>query len=243
MTLYLVSPSPPTGNNRRIELTGNDLWFIARIDNVFVYPSDLNVDRFREALGRALSLWPLISGRFLLLDGDHYVIEMSDNPIPISLTDNTELTKWSLDSNVVIETTQNPLLPFLDEVQNEKLLRGFPPEPLFRLKLTRIVQSGEWIMGASWAHMLGDTAACLGFLNTISRLYQQMEPLKPLPVFERRLWREDEADQSLLPIMKPLRDGGTIEKMMENFMADQVTHRQVNMCFSAEQLAKLRTLA
>jgi hypothetical protein len=56
---WLVHPSSPTGNNRRIELAGMDLLIIARIDNVFVYPSDIDIKRFKDALGRALSLYGL----------------------------------------------------------------------------------------------------------------------------------------------------------------------------------------
>lgn len=240
---WLVPPSSPTGKNRHIELAGIDLLIIARIDNVFVYPSDVDIERLKDALGRALSLWPLVAGRFLLLDDDHYVIEMSDNAIPVTLIENTDLSKWSINSNIVVEIIQNPLEPFIDYTQVEKMVRGSLDEPLFRLKLTRLVQSGEWIMGTSWAHVLGDATACLNFLNTLSRFYQQMEPLEPLPVFERRLWREDEADRSLLPIMKPLYDAGPPGQALKNFMACQLTHHQLNLCFSGKQLTKLRTLA
>ncbi|CAF0948094.1 unnamed protein product [Didymodactylos carnosus] len=243
MTNWLVPPSLPTGNSRRIELAGIDLWIVSHINNVFVYPSELNIDRLMDALGRALSLWPFIAGRFLLFDGDRYIIEMSDNAIPVFLTENTDLVKWPLDSNVLVELTQTPLQPFLDEVEVTKLLGDSNDEPLFRLKLTHLVQSGEWVLGTSWAHVLGDGTACLNFLSTISRLYQQMEPLEPLPVFERRLWREDEDDQSLVPMMKQLSDARSSGEIAKNYMVDQATHDQLNMCFSSEQLAKLRTLA
>lgn len=240
---WLVRPSSPTGNNRHIELAGMDLLIIARIDNVFVYPSDIDVERLKDALDRALSLWPLVAGRFLLLDNDHYVIEMSDNAIPVTLIENTDLSKWSINLNIVVEIIQNPLDPFSDYVQVEKMVRGSLDEPLFRLKLTRLVQSGECVMGASWAHVLGDATACLNFLNTVSRFYQHMEPLVPLPVFERRLWREDEADRSLLTIMKSLSDAGPTGQALKNFMTAQLTHDQINLCFSGEQLTKLRALA
>jgi hypothetical protein len=107
MTYWLVPPSPPTGKSHRIELAGIDLWVIARIDNLFVYPSELNVDRLRDALGRTLSLWPLVAGRFLLLEDNHYVIEMSDNAIPIIYAENTELPKWPVNSNVVVKPNEN----------------------------------------------------------------------------------------------------------------------------------------
>jgi hypothetical protein len=239
MTSWLVFPSPPRGNNDCIELAGTDLWITGSINNVFVYRSALNVDKFTEKLSLTLSLWPLIAGRFFVLEGEHYIIEMSDNAVPVSLIENTDLTKWPLDSNVVIDKNSNQLQPFLDEVQTTKLIGGSRDEPLFRLKLTHLVQSGEWIMGASWSHMLGDADAFLHFLNTISRLYQQMELLEPMPVFKRRLWFKEEADEHLLPDIKQFLDG---EQMETNSTNDQVTYDQLNICFSGQQLKKLRTL-
>ncbi|CAF4714444.1 unnamed protein product, partial [Rotaria sp. Silwood2] len=97
--------------------------------------------------------------------------------------------------------------------------------------------------GISWYHPLGDAASCLHFSNTLSRFYQQMEPTKPLPIFERRLWREDEADESMLPSMKQLRDAKPVEEVMKIFLADQPNYDQVNLHFSGEQLATLRKLA
>ncbi|CAF3949683.1 unnamed protein product, partial [Adineta steineri] len=116
-------------------------------------------------------------------------------------------------------------------------------EPLVRLKLTHIVQSGEWVLGVSWSHILGDAAANLHFLNTLSCYYQQIEPLGPSPIFERRLWREDEADESFLSLMKQMRDAKPMAEIMKTFMGDQQTYDPVNLQFSGEQLARLRTLA
>ncbi|CAF1471306.1 unnamed protein product [Rotaria sp. Silwood1] len=239
MTSWLVLPSPPTGNNRQVELAGTDLWITGRINNVFVYPSALDIDKFKEALSRTLSLWPFIAGRFFVLDDEHYITEMSDNGLPVSLIENTDLTRWSLDLNVVIDKNSNQLQPFLDEIQTTKLIGGSRDEPLFRLKLTHRVQSGEWIMGASWSHMLGDADAFLHFLNTISCLYQQMKPPEPMPVFERCLWLNDKVDETLLPDIKQFFDGEQIET---NGINDQVTYDQLNICFTGQQLIKLRTL-
>jgi NRPS condensation-like uncharacterized protein len=199
---FLVYPSPPTGNNRHIELAGLDLWRMARIDNVFVYPSEINIDRFKDALSRTLSLWPVIAGRSCLNDNKYYFIEMSDNATPVTLINNDDLVKWPFDSNVILDFYKDSLSTYIDEVQVTKLFDNSQNEPLVRIKLTHIVQSNEWVLGISWAHELGDAASCLNFSNTLSRLYQQMEPLKPLPIFERRLWKSDEIDPSFLPIMK-----------------------------------------
>ncbi|CAF4255232.1 unnamed protein product, partial [Adineta steineri] len=195
---FLVYPSSPTGNNRRLELAGLDVWRMARIDNVFVYPSRINIDRFKEALSRTLSLWSFITGRSRLDTDEQYFIEMSNNPIPVTLFTNYEFVKWPFDSN---------------------------------------------ILGISWAHELGDAASCLNFSYTLSRLYQHMEPLEPLPIFERRLWKHDEIDPSLLSTMKHFRDAKPLEEMWKKFMIDQEAYDQVNLSFSGEQLVKLRTLA
>ncbi|UJR11437.1 hypothetical protein I4U23_015617 [Adineta vaga] len=243
MTSWLVSPSLATGQNRRIELPGIDLWIIARVDKVFVYPSELNIDRFKDALARTLSIWPLIAGRFLLLDGDQYVIEMSDNPIPVTYADTNKLSAWPNDLYIVSELHQNPLEPYIDEVQVAKLISGSLDEPLFRLKLTCLMQSGEWILGVSWAHILGDAGALFHYLGTISRIYQQLEPLEPMPIFERRLWLEDEVDSSFLPLMKHLTHAGPLGEMFQLFGSWKDTHDHVNIRFSGDQLAKLRELA
>ncbi len=203
----------------------------------------MDIDQFKDALSQTLSTWPLVAGRFLLLDDGHYLIEMSDNPIPVTYTENTELAVWPNNLNIVSELHRNPLVPFIDEVQVVKLIPGSQDEPLVRLKLTHIVRSGEWVLGASWAHVLGDAAAMLNFLNTISRFYQHLESLEPLPVFERRLWLEDEADQSFLPIMKHLTHVGPFLEMFELFSSWEDTHEQLSIRFSGEQLARLRELA
>ena len=243
MTFWLVSPSLPTGNHRRIDLAGIDLWIGISINRVFVYPSTFDIDQFKDALSHTLSVWPLVAGRFLLLDSGHYLIEMSANPIPVTYVENTELATWPTNLNIISDQHEDPLAPFIDEIRNAQLVYGSQEEPLFRLKLTRFKQSGEWVLGLSWAHILGDGGASVNFLNTISRFYQNLEPLKILPVFERRLWRADEADQSLLPMMKYLSHAGPSEEKFKLNNGWQDMYQQLNLHFSGKQLAKLRELA
>lgn len=243
MTTSLVHPLSLAGQNRRIELTGLDLSIVPRIDNIFVYPAELDVDRFKDALSRTLSIWPLVVGRFISMEDGHYFIEMSDNGIPFTYTENNELEKWPHDNNVVIDIIKHSLEPFIDAAQTIKLLQGPNDEPLSRLKLTRIVKSNEWVLGTSWAHVLGDAASNLNFLNTISRLYQQLEPLEPLPIFERRLWREEEADLSLSPLLIELINAKPLTEMFQLFLQREETYEQLNLHFSGKQLSRLRELA
>jgi hypothetical protein len=127
----------------------------------------LDIDQFKEALGCALARYPLVAGH-LLHNNDHYFIEMADHSILVSFTDNLDLSKCPFNTNVVIDKDQTSLEPYLSRVQTEKLLDSSQYEPLLHVKLTRIAQSGEMIMGISWAHVVGDAASCLHFLNTIS---------------------------------------------------------------------------
>lgn len=111
---------------------------------------------------------------------------MSDQDIPFSVVNNAELLRWPLGLNVVLNSAEGRLQMFLDEVSTANLYGGSPDEPLFRLRMTHLMQSGEWVMATSWAHVLGDAFACLKFLNTLSHLYQRLEPEEPLAIFERR---------------------------------------------------------
>lgn len=101
MECWFILPSSPTGNNRRIELNGIDIRSGIGIDNVFVYSFDVNIDRLKEALSYTLSVWPIVSGRFRFVDNVSFVIEMSDNGIPMTFIRNTQLNQWTCDSNVV----------------------------------------------------------------------------------------------------------------------------------------------
>ncbi|CAF3933392.1 unnamed protein product [Rotaria sp. Silwood1] len=242
MRSWLIYPSSQTENSRRIELAGIDLRIAPCINNIFVYPSDLNINQLNDALSRTLSLWPLVAGRCVSVDNEHYFIEMSNSTIPVTLINNIELNKWPLDSKVVRDSGESQLVTYLDEVPSVKMIFNYPNEPLFRLKVTHIVQSGEWVMGTSWSHVLGDAYTCANFLHTLSRFYQHLEPLKPLPIFERRLWCKDEVDQSLLPAMKHLTDSIPTEKWLKANSTEEVTHDQLNLHFSGEQLTSLRRL-
>jgi hypothetical protein len=241
---YLVSSSTPTGNNVRIELAGMDLWITARIDNVFVYPSEIKVDQLKEALSRTLSLWPFVSGRTVLENDEDYIIEMCDNPIPILFVINNDLKECPLDSHVVVEADNKVFFTFIDQIQVENCFNNcLSDEPLVRLKLTHIVESDQWILGISWYHPLGDADACLHFCNTLSRFYQQMEPIHPLPIFQRRLWRENQVNQSILPIPTQFENSQSIEEVVKISTDHQSNYDPIHLHFSGEQLATLRMLA
>lgn len=243
-----MPPSTPTGNNRRIELAGLDLLLSMNISNVFVYPGEIKIEHLKQALSQTLSLWPLVAGRTRLVDDEHYFIEMCDNSIPIKFVINNELKEWPLDSNVIVEIDNKEFPTFIDEVDGKKCFKNSfnnddDDEPLVRLKLTHITQSDEWVLGISWYHPLGDAASCFHFSNTLSRFYQQMEPIKPLPIFERHLWKEEDTHQLVLPLPKQYLYSQSMEEVMKTYLSLQPSYDPVHLYFSGDQLTKLRTLA
>ena len=203
------------------------------IDNVFVYPS-LDVDRLRDALRRTLSRWPILTGR-VLVDDDQYFIEFSDNSIPFTDVENNQLERWP-DLPVLIDD-MTILPPFIDSVQCKPQI-----EPLLRLKVTRLLRSGEYVLGTSFNHMVGDANSNLHFLNDLSLIYQQHEPLPPSPIFERHLLNKEDPEFVLLPIMKIFQNAVKNEIVSARVIKEQTETDPINMSFSSEQLAKLRTL-
>jgi len=243
-TVFTVSPSPATGNNRRIELAGMDLLLAVHINNVFVYPDEIKIDRFQDALSRTLSLWPLVAGRTVLENGDRYFIEMCDNSIPIAVVENNDLNEWPFNSDAVVELGNKVFLTLIDFVDAKKLFKNSSEdEPLVRFKLTHIVQSNEWALGVSWYHPLGDAEPCLRFCNTLSRFYQQLEPLPPMPIFERRIWQADDVKPSILPIPWQFQDAQPLDLSGATVMRQQADYTPVKIRFTGEQLATLRKLA
>jgi hypothetical protein len=232
MTIYIDAYSP-TGNNRRITLLGTDLIF-GGIDNVFVYPS-LDVDRLQDALSRTLSFWPILTGR-ILVDDDQYFVEFSDNSIPFTIVENDQLERWP-DLPVLVDD-MTMLQPFIDSIQYKPQI-----EPLLRFKVTHLLQSGEYILGTSFSHTIGDADSNMHFLNDLSRIYQHQEPLLPLPTFERCLLNEEDPEFALLPVMKLSRNAAKREVILARLGKEQTETDAINLSFSSEQLAQLRIRA
>ncbi len=177
MTSY-IDASSPSGNGRRIILYGTDLIF-GNIENVFVYPT-LDVNRFRDALCQTLSYWPILIGHLLIDDNDQYIIECSDNSIPLTYIENNQLECWP-DLPVVVDD-MTILQPFIDSVQHKP-----ERESLLRFKITRLLLSGEYVLGTSFYHRTGDADTNIRFLNDLSRIYQHLKPVLPRPIFERQI--------------------------------------------------------
>ena len=229
MTTYIDAASP-SGNGRRITLLGTDLIF-GGIDNVFVYPT-LDIHRLQDALRQTLSSWPILTGRIIVENDDQYSIEFSDNSIPFTYTENDQLQCWP-DLPVIVDDT-TIIQPFIDSVQYKPEV-----EPLVRFKVTRLIQSDEYVLGTSVLHIVGDAHSCIHFLNDLSRIYQHLEPLLPRPIFERELFPKQDPDYSLTPIVNLIQHVRTKEAVLARIVKEQTETDPINMSFSSTQLAQL----
>ncbi|CAF3080957.1 unnamed protein product [Rotaria sp. Silwood2] len=239
MMSSLVYPDCPTGNGRQITLAGVDM-VLGAIDNVFVYPF-LDINQLKHAISRTISRWPIVAGRLHITDNEHYLIELSDNPIPFTYIENEELERWPILPVVVDD--QTILQPFVDSVPSEPT----QDDPLVRFKVTCLIRSSEYVLGVSFYHMIGDADSNIHFLNDLSCLYQNLEPLSPGPIFERHLWIKKDAnltvDCCLMPLLKQLQDARKRDIVISDVLQESATTDPFHMSFSSKQLTKLRSLA
>ena len=233
MTSY-IKASSPTGNGRQIKLIGTDLIF-GGIDNVFIYPS-LDIDRFKQALSQTLSSWPILTGRVFVDDNEQYSIQFSDNSIPFTYIENDELEQWP-DLPVVVDDA-TILQPFIDSVQYKPEI-----EPLLRFKVTRLLRSGEYILGSSFCHMVGDADSNIHFLNDLSQMYQHLEPLRSPPIFERYSLQKEDPEFSSSRVLKLYQNTNTREVVIARIIQEQKETEPLSISFSSEQLNQLHVLA
>ena len=236
---FLISPAPPTGQGRRIQLVTFDLQPSWPINRVFVYPS-LDVDRLKRALEQALSLWPIVCGHIELDDtsSSHYSLVFSDNAVPFTVVENTQINRWPTDLPVVVSDSSQ-LRPYLDPVVDE--LRNCAP--LLRFKVTRLTCSNEFVLGVSFSHVIGDAVSFALFLDDLSRVYQHLEPRSPRPVFDRCLWPNEQPDLDLIVRMKNYRDGAPLETLIDAYRKEHESSDPCTMIFSSKDLAILRARA
>ena len=83
-------------------------------------------------------LCPLVAGRIRIEDGEHYMIKMYNNGIPVTSIDNTDLNKSSLGSKVIVEFNENPFQLFFTVIQVANIFVDSQGKLLVRIKLTHL---------------------------------------------------------------------------------------------------------
>jgi hypothetical protein len=70
-----------------------------------------------------------------------------------------------------------------------------PTAPLLHVAVTSFVQTGEWSISTSSAHIVGDGGSVYGFLHTLNRAYLGLEPDPTAKVvYDRPAWPGSDGD-------------------------------------------------
>lgn len=137
---------------------------------IFVLPA-LDLDRFLQAMSRALSAFPFIAGGLRQTETEFY-IDLINNAIPVRVVidDNPDPTPRLLPNDPVIQPT------FADLIDNVNL---DPPyqinDPLIVFKLTYRTQTKQVVMCMFMNHFPTDGPGLIRFMNVCSQMYVNPE--------------------------------------------------------------------
>ncbi|KAF5386593.1 hypothetical protein D9615_001725 [Tricholomella constricta] len=161
-----------------VRLPGYDLW-MTFVRNVHVIPLILNVSMFRDALSNTVKIYPHVAGRLRNLPDGQWEIDLVGAAIPLYVesTSHIHLQHWVVQDHENLGSFLCPPLP-ATAVVNEDLA-------LLQFKLT-MSENGDTAIGVSWHHALGDLTLLHRFMNTISRIYEGLEPSFPTPTFTKQ---------------------------------------------------------
>ncbi|KAF9070368.1 hypothetical protein BDP27DRAFT_623163 [Rhodocollybia butyracea] len=135
------------------------------IKNVHEIPDALNLDLFKAALSKSLSIYrhacghlcqeaPEVEGMSL------WKIRITDSPVPVEIVEK--------DTPILTDCViQDDLTSFLPH-PNSEVVNNDSPLLSFKLHISK----QRTFIGVAWHHTLGDAATLLRFMNTLSRYYQ-----------------------------------------------------------------------
>ncbi|TDL16836.1 hypothetical protein BD410DRAFT_794938 [Rickenella mellea] len=212
------------------------------MEGVWVLPTFIDVKRYNEALSKALSIFPPVAGRlrkFPDTDGvrGSIYIQLTNSGIPVSVMDDYEATRVTLD-NAIVPTTEE----WTDSIPATELLEN--DEPLLRVRFIKIHKTGQMAYSFAWSHALGDGSTVNLFLRYISHFYRGVDISSlPRPSFKKVFFPAPPSDASsaenLLPLMKHIRDAKPIEELIPAMMHSQATTTPLNIVFSLPQMETL----
>ena len=145
---------------------------------IWLLPSWIDLDRYNEALAKALSLVPTVAGRMCQFPdegknkGDVY-IKLTNDAIPVTVVDDYHTDRFPLThvgeslfrlalirQQVLIYLLifypvhpQEDFDPWVDAIPSLELINN--DEPLGRVKFTRLHKTGQMVYATSWSHGLG----------------------------------------------------------------------------------------
>ncbi|KAG8987946.1 hypothetical protein FRB90_003052, partial [Tulasnella sp. 427] len=250
----LVPVSEPTAlaGETSLKLPAQDL-FRNYVYSVHVIPSEIDVERFKSAVSKAVARYPHTAGR-LVREGDDWRINLTNSPVPV------RVAKISLRSSELSATYPFPnhftvqpgelTQPFLNSEDYGKILvPGTASDPLLGFKLT-IWENGTAI-GISWSHTCGDAFSMWEFSKCLSAYYVNLDAQEselPLaPSLYRHFFRSpfsrqpEDADftENFLPRMPHLAKDYDLPPLWQKYAGLDAISDQVQLRLSGESIEKM----
>ncbi|KAF9520888.1 hypothetical protein BS47DRAFT_1481214 [Hydnum rufescens UP504] len=171
-----VTPELPTiaGPIERHPLLGTDLFLTLVIQNCHIVPSVIDIDKFKIALSKTLSVFPTFAGRIRNQAG-HWWIDLTNSPVPLTI-DRSSTSPLPEDWVVTerhLSSFIEPLKVTTGEIVNYD-------EPLVSVKLSFYPGSNQTVIGYILPHMISDGYNTMRFAQTLSNFYQGIDLPRPV---------------------------------------------------------------
>ncbi|KAG9008466.1 hypothetical protein FRB90_008860 [Tulasnella sp. 427] len=253
-TRVLVPVSEPTAlaGETSLKLPAQDL-FRNYVYSVHVIPSEIDVERFKSAVSKAVSRYPHTAGR-LVREGDDWRINLKNSPVPVRVAKisppSSELSATYPFPNDFTVQPGELTQPFLNSEDCGKILvPGTASDSLLGFKLT-IWENGTAI-GISWSHTCGDAFSMWEFCKCLSAYYVNLDAQEselPLaPSLYRHFFRSpfsrqpEDADftENFLPRMPHLAKDYDLPPLWQKYAGLDAISDQVQLRLSGGSIEKM----
>ncbi|KAF9021991.1 hypothetical protein BDZ89DRAFT_1071035 [Hymenopellis radicata] len=216
---------------------GNDLVLQFVLNSCHVVPGPIDVERFCKAVGVTVGRFPHTAGR-LKRDGDSWRVDLTNSPVPVTVVDDDTLTAPFPEEDRY-HIIQKSILPFVCEVPMREAFLG-EDVPLLSLKLTRLLKTGETVIGNSWNHTLGDGTTVHNFMHTLSQAYLGLE-LPPLPSYVKRKWPDPRkemglGDEAFKEVTPHVVQDFTLDELLTRYEKEAKEAIMMDLCFTKGEL-------
>ncbi|KAF9061571.1 hypothetical protein BDP27DRAFT_1452174 [Rhodocollybia butyracea] len=173
-------------NSAREVVDGNDL--VPSMENkmCWVIPEKIDVQRFRTALQKSLTIFPTFAGR-MQKSGTGYQISYSGQGLPIQFAQIDVVAHTAAKGREGIVSQDSYTMGQFVDANPFTILAPEDNTPMATVKLTYLTKTGQTIIGLSSSQAIGDAATVKYFMDAVSRFYQGLEPLNK-PMYSMHKW-------------------------------------------------------
>ncbi|KAF9068447.1 hypothetical protein BDP27DRAFT_1327360 [Rhodocollybia butyracea] len=178
-------------NNTRELVDGNDLVPLIENEMCWVIPEKIDAQRFRNALQKALTVFPTFAGRMRKSDNGYQIL-YSGPGLPVQFAQIDVVAHPAAEATEDnVSQDSSTMEQFLD-VNSFTSLTLEDDTPLATLKLTYLTKTGQTVIGLSSNQSIADAPTVKLFMHAISQLYQGLEPLNK-PMYSMHKWVAEES--------------------------------------------------